>query len=100
MRTTRWRFDSTRQSADEIKRWARRKRRLLPTLGSWAPTLPARRGEPYLKPAQRHGFDHVIRALLQDQRRPRSGRQNILLQIGEVGPLPDRQRGRGRFLVG
>jgi CheY-like chemotaxis protein len=53
-----------------------------------------------LQPPQRHGLDHMVRALFQDQRRARSGRQNILLEIGEVGPLPDRERGRGRFLVG
>src|SRR6266496_5459003 len=52
-----------------------------------------------LQPPQRHGLNHMVRALLQDQRRARSGRQNIFLEIGEVGPLPDRERGCSRFLV-
>jgi DNA-binding response OmpR family regulator len=52
-----------------------------------------------LQPPQRHRFDHVIGALLEDQRRARPRRQDIFLEIGEVGALPDRQRGCGGFLV-
>src|SRR5260370_21770097 len=53
-----------------------------------------------LKPPQRHALNHVIRALFKDQRRARSCRQDILLEIGEVGAFPDRQRGCGSFFVG
>ena len=42
----------------------------------------------------------MVGALFQDQRRARPGRQDIVLEIGEVGAFPDRQRRRGGFLVG
>src|SRR5260370_18494473 len=41
----------------------------------------------------------MIRALFQDQRRARPGRQDIILEIGEVRAFPDRQRSGGCFPV-
>src|SRR5947209_7038228 len=52
------------------------------------------------KPSQRHALHYVVGTLLQNERRARTRRQNVILEIGEVGPLPDRDRGGGGFLVG
>src|SRR5580692_9232871 len=52
------------------------------------------------KPPQGHGFNHVVGAFLEDQRRARPRRQDIVFEVGEVGAFPDRNRGRGRFFVG
>src|SRR3984957_15765602 len=69
-----------------------------------AMSLPGDRAEKTsnkeLKPPQRHLLDHVIGALCQDQRRARPRRQDVVLEIGKVGPFPDRQRGGGGFFVG
>src|ERR1700732_3176898 len=52
-----------------------------------------------LQPSQRYRFHDVIGALLQDQRRARPGRQDVVLEVGKIGPVPDRQRGRGGLVV-
>src|SRR5437667_6078589 len=52
-----------------------------------------------LKPAQRYRLDDVIGALGEDQRRARPRRQDVLLEIGEIGALPDCGCGGDRFVV-
>src|SRR6266480_856339 len=53
-----------------------------------------------LKPPQRHRLYLVVRALLEDQRCARAGRQNVVLEIGEVGAFPYRGCGSDRLFVG
>ena len=60
----------------------------------------ARQREDRSKPPQRDRLDDVIGALLEDQGRARPRRQDVFLEIGEVGALPDRGCGRDGLFVG